>query len=83
LIKSFIRVLTRKRASTRRVNRKIADSTRNQRVFFSRYHAANYGVGEGSDLDKGKGSAKPTHTGVGEGRGPDEGTGEGIREGIA
>jgi len=34
---------TRKKASTRRVNRKIADSTRNQRVFFSRYLAANYG----------------------------------------
>jgi len=33
---------TRKKASTRRVNRKIADSTRNQRVFFSRYLAANY-----------------------------------------
>jgi len=35
---------TRKKASTRRVNRKLADSTRNQRVFFSRYLAANYGV---------------------------------------
>jgi len=34
--------VTRKKASTRRVNRKIADSTRNQRVFFSRYLAANY-----------------------------------------
>ena len=34
---------TRKKASTHRVNRKIADSTRNQRVFFSRYLAANYG----------------------------------------
>jgi len=34
---------TRKKASTRRVNRKIADFTRNQRVFFSRYLAANYG----------------------------------------
>jgi len=34
---------TRKKGSTRRVNRKIADSTRNQRVFFSRYLAANYG----------------------------------------
>jgi len=34
--------LTRKKASTRRVNRKIADSTRNQRVFFSRCLAANY-----------------------------------------
>jgi len=33
---------TRKRASTRRVKRKIADSTRNQRVFFSRYLAAKY-----------------------------------------
>jgi len=33
---------TRIKASTRRVNRKIADSTRNQRVFFSRYLAANY-----------------------------------------
>jgi len=33
---------TRKKASTRRVNRKIADSTRNQRVFVSRYLAANY-----------------------------------------
>jgi len=32
---------TRKKASTRRVKRKIADSTRNQRVFFSRYLAAN------------------------------------------
>jgi len=36
--------LTRKKASTRRVNRKIADSTRNQRVFFSRYLAANCGT---------------------------------------
>ena len=35
---------TRKKASTRRVNRKIADSTRNQRVLFSRYLAANYAV---------------------------------------
>jgi len=35
---------TRKKASTRRVNRKTADSTRNQRVFFSRYLAANYGL---------------------------------------
>ena len=34
---------TRKKASTRRVNKKIADSTRNQRVVFSRYLAANYG----------------------------------------
>jgi len=34
---------TRKKASMRRVNRKIADSTRNQRVFFSKYLAANYG----------------------------------------
>jgi len=34
---------TRKKASTRRVNRKIANSTRNQRVFVSRYLAANYG----------------------------------------
>jgi len=34
---------TRKKASTRRVNRKIADSTRKQRVIFSRYLAANYG----------------------------------------
>jgi len=34
---------TRKKASTRRVNRKLADSTRNQRVFFSKYLAANYG----------------------------------------
>jgi len=33
---------TRKKASTRLVNKKIADSTRNQRVFFSRYLAANY-----------------------------------------
>jgi len=33
---------TRKKASARRVNRKIANSTRNQRVFFSRYLAANY-----------------------------------------
>jgi len=33
---------TRKKASTCRVNRKIADSTRNQRVFFSRYLAATY-----------------------------------------
>ena len=38
---------TRKKASTRRVNRKIADSTRNQRVFFSRYLAANYAEKEG------------------------------------
>jgi len=37
---------TRKKASTRRVNRKIADSTRNQRVFFSRYLAAIYGLVE-------------------------------------
>ena len=35
---------TRKKASTRRVNRKLAHSTRNQRVFFSRYFAANYGT---------------------------------------
>jgi len=34
---------TPKKASTRRVHRKITDSTRNQRVFFSRYLAANYG----------------------------------------
>jgi len=34
---------TRKKASTRRVNRNIAEPTRNQRVFFSRYLAANYG----------------------------------------
>ena len=34
---------TPKKASTRRVNRKIANFTRNQRVFFSRYLAANYG----------------------------------------
>ena len=34
--------LTPKKGNTRRVNRKIADSTRNQRVFFSRYLAANY-----------------------------------------
>jgi len=33
----------RKKASTRRVNKKIVDSTRNQRVLFSRYLAANYG----------------------------------------
>jgi len=39
-------VFTRKKASTRRVNRKIADSTRNQRVFFSRYLAANYASAE-------------------------------------
>jgi len=38
----FLAGFTRKKASTRRVNRKIADSTRNQRVFFSRYLAANY-----------------------------------------
>jgi len=38
--------LTRKKASTRRVNRKIADSTRNQRVLFSRYLAANYNRSE-------------------------------------
>ena len=37
---------TRKKASTRRVNRKIADSMRNQRVFFSRYLAANYELNE-------------------------------------
>jgi len=42
LIKTFSRVYP-KNASTRRVNRKIADSTRNQRVFFSRYLAANDG----------------------------------------
>jgi len=34
----------RNKASTRRVNRKIADSTRNQRVYFSRYLAANYAL---------------------------------------
>jgi len=34
---------TRKKASTCRVNQKIAIFTRNQRVFFSRYLAANYG----------------------------------------
>jgi len=34
--------LTRKKASTRRVNRKITDSTRDQRALFSRYLAANY-----------------------------------------
>jgi len=34
---------TRKKASTRRVNRKIADFTRNPRVFFSMYLGANYG----------------------------------------
>jgi len=42
LIKTFSRVYP-KRSSTRRVNRKIADSTRNQQVVFSRYLAANYG----------------------------------------
>jgi len=41
LIKTVSRVYPKK-ASTRRVNRKIADSTRTQRVFFSRYFAANY-----------------------------------------
>jgi len=45
LIETFSRVYPKK-ASTRRVNKKIADSTRNQRVFFSRYLAANYGDGE-------------------------------------
>jgi len=42
LIKTVSRV-NPKKASTCRVSRKIADSTRNQRVFFSRYFAANYG----------------------------------------
>jgi len=42
LIETFSRVYP-KIASTRRVNRKIADSTRNEQVFFSRYLAANYG----------------------------------------
>jgi len=41
LIETFSRVYPKK-ACTRRVNRKIADSTRNQRVFFSRYLAANH-----------------------------------------
>jgi len=41
LIVTFSRIYPKK-ASTRRVNRKIADSTRNQQVFFSRYLAANY-----------------------------------------
>jgi len=41
LITTFSRVYPKK-AITRRVNRKIAESTRNQRVFFSRYRAANY-----------------------------------------
>ena len=36
--------LPEKKASTCRVNRKIAIFTRNQRVFFSRYLAANYGL---------------------------------------
>jgi len=43
LIKTFSRVYPKK-ASTRRVNKKIANSTRNQRVFFSRYLAANDGT---------------------------------------
>jgi len=42
-IKTFSRVYPKK-ASTRRVNRKIAESTRNQRVFFSRYLAAKYSM---------------------------------------
>jgi len=42
--KKLLAGFTRKKASTRRVNRKIADSTRNQQVFFSRYLAANYGL---------------------------------------
>jgi len=41
---------TRKKASTRRVNRKFADSTRNQRVFFSWYLAANYGGQRSSSI---------------------------------
>jgi len=43
LIKTFSRVC---KASTRRVNRKIADSTRNQRDLFLKYLAANYGGNE-------------------------------------
>jgi len=44
LIATFSRVYLKK-GSTRQVNKKIADSTRNQRVFFSRYLAANDGGG--------------------------------------
>jgi len=45
LIKTFSRVYPKK-ASTRRVNKKIADFTRNRRVLFSRYLAANYVVSD-------------------------------------
>jgi len=43
LIKTFSRVYPKKGEHTPGKKRKIADSTRNQRVFFSRYLAANYG----------------------------------------
>ena len=42
-----------KKASTRRVNRKIADSTQNQRVFFSRYLTANYASKDARNEDEG------------------------------
>jgi len=46
---------TRKKGSTRRVNSKIADSTQNQRVLFSRYLATNYAWLLRGGVVKGKG----------------------------